>query len=109
VDHAFKDSEGRAVRKRGARPRSFESLAGKELQSPVKAGGIYLRSQGTIADQIESFKGALTARQLSELLSISAVSVFKMAKSGRIPCLRIGASVRFCPATIARWLRERGG
>ena len=63
----------------------------------------------TIADQIAHFQGALMARQLSELLSVSAVTVFKMAKAGRLPSFRIGASVRFCPATIARWLRERGG
>src|SRR4029077_1186113 len=63
----------------------------------------------TLADQIAEFEGALTARQLSELLSVSALTVFKMAKSARLPSFRIGASVRFCPATIARWLRERGG
>ena len=36
----------------------------------------------TLADQIASYRGALTARQLSELLSISAVTIFKIAKRG---------------------------
>ena len=63
----------------------------------------------TLADQIASFKGALTARQLSELLSISAVTIFKMAKSGRLPSFRVGTCVRFCPRTVARWLRDHGG
>jgi len=63
----------------------------------------------TLADRIGSYRGALTARQLSELLSISAVTVFKMAKRGMLPSMRIGGCVRFCPAAIARWLRERGG
>lgn len=63
----------------------------------------------TLADLIASYKGALTARQLSELLSISAVTIFKMAKSGRLPSFRIGGCVRFCPRTVARWLRDRGG
>lgn len=54
----------------------------------------------TLADQIAAFEGALTAGQLAKLLSISAVSLYKMAKSGRIPSLRIGVSVRFCPP---RW------
>jgi len=63
----------------------------------------------TLAGQIEAFEGALTARQLSEVLSISAVTIFKMAKRGALPSLRIGGCVRFCPRTIARWLRERGG
>ena len=63
----------------------------------------------TLADRIAAFEGALTARRLSEILAISPILLYKMAKSGRIPSLRIGGCVRFCPRTIARWLRERGG
>jgi hypothetical protein len=63
----------------------------------------------TLADRIGSYRGALTARQLSEILAISPILLYKMAKSGRIPSLRIGGCVRFCPRTTARWLRERGG
>ena len=95
------------VTKRVARPSPYQST-GREVQ-PIPKVSDDPRSQATIADQIERFQGALTARQLSELLSVSAVTVFKMAKSGRLPSFRIGASVRFCPATIARWLRQRGG
>jgi len=51
----------------------------------------------------------MTAQQLSEIVSVSAISLYKLAKSGRLPSFRIGTSVRFCPATVARWLRERGG
>ena len=91
-----------------ARPSPFQST-GREIRPIPKVSENDPRSQATLADQIERFQGALTARQLSELLSVSAVTVFKMAKSGRLPSFRIGASVRFCPATIARWLRERGG
>ena len=89
-------------------PSSYQST-GREIRSIPKVSENDPRSQATIADQIERFQGALTARQLSELLSVYAVTVFKMAKSGRLPSFRIGASVRFCPATIARWLRKRGG
>lgn len=63
----------------------------------------------TLADQIASFKGALTARQLSELLSISAITVYKLAKRGALPSFRLAGCVRFCPCTVARWLREHGG
>jgi len=63
----------------------------------------------TLADRIGSYRGALTAKQLAKVLSISAVTIFKMAKRGALPSLRIGGCVRFCPRTIARWLRERGG
>jgi excisionase family DNA binding protein len=64
---------------------------------------------GTLADQIASYKGALTARQLSERLSISAITIYKMAKRGALPSFRVAGCVRFCPSTVARWLRERGG
>jgi excisionase family DNA binding protein len=67
------------------------------------------RKPKTVADQIASYRGALTARELSSLLSISVVTIFKMAASGRLPSFRVGSCVRFCPVTIARWLRERGG
>ena len=63
----------------------------------------------TLADQIASFKGGLTAQQLSKILSISAITIYKMATRGVLPSVRIGGCVRFCPTTIARWLRERGG
>ena len=66
-------------------------------------------SRKSLADQIAAFEGALTARQVARVLSISAISVYKMAKRGALPSLRIGGCVRFCPRTIARWLRERGG
>jgi len=44
--------------------------------------------------------GALTAKQLSELLNISPKTIFKMAKDGRIPSFRIGTAVRFEAAAI---------
>ncbi len=63
----------------------------------------------SLADQIASHRGALTAADLSRYISVSRVTVFKLAKRGAIPSFRVGSCVRFCPAAIARWLRERGG
>jgi excisionase family DNA binding protein len=61
------------------------------------------------ADRIAGSRKALTAYELAELLSVSAISVFRLAKKGVLPAFRVGTSLRFCPAAIARWLRERGG
>lgn len=61
----------------------------------------------SIADQIESIGHALSANQLAEILGISHETVFKQARSGRIPSFRIGTCVRFDPFVIARWLRKR--
>jgi excisionase family DNA binding protein len=58
-----------------------------------------------LADRIERFGRAMTAKQLAAILSVSAIAIYKYAKSGRLPCFRIGTSVRFCPKTVADWLR----
>jgi len=39
---------------------------------------------------LRSAKGALTAKQLAEVLNISPKTVFKLAKAGRIPSFRVG-------------------
>ena len=64
----------------------------------------------SVVERIENHEGgAMTAQQLSKILSVSSISLYKMAKSGRLPSFKIGTSVRFCPMTVARWVRERGG
>jgi len=52
-------------------------------------------------------RGALTTRELSEMLSISGKTIYKMAKSGLIPCYRIRGSVRFDGKQIIDWLRQQ--
>ena len=60
----------------------------------------------SIADQIESYRHALQASELAELLAISKVTIFKLAKAGRIPSFRVGTCVRFDPRKVADWLRK---
>lgn len=60
----------------------------------------------TLAEQIEQTGHALTADELAQLLNVSRVTVFKLAKTGRIPSFRIGTCVRFDPWAIAAWLRR---
>lgn len=60
----------------------------------------------TLAEQIERTEGAMTAEQLARLLNVSPITVYKLAKAGRIPSFRIGRCVRFDPKTVANWLRR---
>ena len=60
----------------------------------------------SIADQVESYRHALQASELAELLAISKVTIFKLAKAGRIPSFRVGTCVRFDPRKVADWLRK---
>ncbi len=59
-----------------------------------------------LPDQIERIGHALTAAELATLLAVSRITIFKLAKSGRIPCFRIGTCVRFDPRQVANWLRR---
>jgi excisionase family DNA binding protein len=61
----------------------------------------------SLADQIEKIGRALTAEELAKLLSVSRVTIFKQAASGRIPCFRVGTCVRFDPRAVANWLRSQ--
>jgi excisionase family DNA binding protein len=56
---------------------------------------------------LRSAKGALTAKQLAEVLNISPKTVFKLAKAGRIPSFRVGTAVRFDARLIVDWLRRQ--
>jgi excisionase family DNA binding protein len=57
-----------------------------------------------LADRIERMGRALTATELAEMLTVSRITIFKLAKRGRIPSFRIGTCVRF---DFARWLRKK--
>jgi excisionase family DNA binding protein len=61
----------------------------------------------SLADQIEKIGRALTAEELSRLLSVSKVTIFKHAAAGRIPSFRVGTCVRFDPKAVANWLRSQ--
>lgn len=39
-------------------------------------------------------------------LSMSDSWVYKEAEAGRLPCLRLGAALRFRPEAIRRWLEQ---
>lgn len=67
----------------------------------ITAGG------NDLASRIENLPGALTAAELGALLNMGKTAVYGMAATGRIPSLRIGATVRFDPARVAAWLRQR--
>jgi excisionase family DNA binding protein len=56
---------------------------------------------------IERHRGLLTVDQLSELLAASPKSIYAWVKQGRLPVVRLGASVKFDPFVIAKWLRDR--
>ena len=61
----------------------------------------------SLAETIRARKTAWKAEELSVLLALSQKHLYKLAKSGRMPCVRIGGAVRFDPHTTANWLEAR--
>ena len=61
----------------------------------------------SITTMIERNESMLTPATLALLLSVSVKSIYAWAASGMLPSVTLGASVRFCPATTAKWLRDR--
>ncbi len=60
-----------------------------------------------IIDIIRNRRSLWPADELAKVLAISRKHVYKLAKSGRIPCYRMGGAIRFDPEDTARWLEDR--
>jgi excisionase family DNA binding protein len=61
----------------------------------------------SIIEQIEGFDRALTSKDLVRLLAVSKATISREAAAGRLPCFRIGNSLRFDPKAVVLWLRSR--
>jgi excisionase family DNA binding protein len=44
---------------------------------------------------------------VARILAVSRAQVHRMAADGRLPCFRIGTSLRFDPGTVADWLQSK--
>lgn len=50
----------------------------------------------------------MTAEELAALLNVSEKTIYRWSKSGSLPSVRLGTLVRFEPASVTLWLRDRG-
>jgi excisionase family DNA binding protein len=51
----------------------------------------------------------LTPREAARVLAVSERTLWGLTRSGQIPCVRIGRSVRYDPADLRRWIESRKG
>jgi excisionase family DNA binding protein len=72
----------------------------------VKIGSASRDEGGSLPDRIAGIHRAITAVELAGLLAVSPITVYKMAKAGRLPSFRVGTAVRFDPRVVAHWLRS---
>src|ERR1700676_3331945 len=62
---------------------------------------------GGLTDCLDGRRRALVVTDIAELLSISERQVYKLVAKHRIPCFKIGGSIRFDPVAISAWLRQK--
>ena len=60
-----------------------------------------------LADSVDGKASALTVSDVATLLNISERQVYKLVAQHRIPCFKIGGSIRFDPSALAAWLRQK--
>jgi excisionase family DNA binding protein len=58
---------------------------------------------------LEQKSGLLTVTELAKLLSVSQRLIYQLVQSGNLPHLRTGATVRFDPMVIVKWLNDAEG
>ena len=62
---------------------------------------------GGLTDCLDGRRHALVVTDIAELLSISERQVYKLVAAHRIPCFKVGGSIRFDPLAISAWLRQK--
>jgi excisionase family DNA binding protein len=72
-------------------------IIGKQLPNNYKAG--------LVAAQIDAHPTLIPAKTLATYLDVSTKSIYAWVKSGTLPALRFGVTIRFDPATTAKWVR----
>jgi len=55
----------------------------------------------------EDLERLMTVREVADLMQLNSKTVERMARSGRLPSLRVSGRVRFRPSDIASWLAAR--
>jgi excisionase family DNA binding protein len=61
----------------------------------------------SILDDLESRTGVLKVKELAAILRVSEDAIYDLADDGSIPNFTIGKQRRFCPQTVAYWLRKK--
>lgn len=49
----------------------------------------------------------LKAAEVAKILRITTAQVYKLARAGEIPSIRIGGSVRFSSTALASWMESQ--
>jgi excisionase family DNA binding protein len=79
----------------------------KAMSNSVASPAIPTIIERSIADTLAARKKALEVSELAEMLGLAPTTLYDMVRNGRIPSIRIGASIRLDPKITADWLRAQ--
>ncbi len=72
--------------------------------NPADSEGVAMNQK---REAVESDGGIMTVHDIAIYLRLSEAKVYKLAKDGRLPALRVGKSWRFRKDLIDEWMRRQ--
>ena len=80
-----------------------------EQMCPATSGGIAARCpSGSPPDHCAMTHDRLwTVRELARFLGLHEKTVYRLVRSGDLPCVRVRNRVRFHPTDVLRWVSAR--
>jgi excisionase family DNA binding protein len=86
--------------------RSFDEDSSFDLPEALTRGDLGKKTAGLVGCLNER-RQALLVTEVAELLNVSERHVYKLVAAHRIPCFKVGGSIRFDPFAISAWLRQK--
>jgi len=77
-----------------------------DLPEALTRGDLAKKTAGLVGCLNER-RQALLVTDVAELLNVSERHVYKLVAAHRIPCFKVGGSIRFDPFAISAWLRQQ--
>jgi excisionase family DNA binding protein len=86
--------------------RCTEENCSADLPEAPTRGDLGKKTAGLVGCLNER-RQALLVTDVAELLNVSERHVYKLVAAHRIPCFKVGGSIRFDPFAISAWLRQK--
>jgi len=68
-----------------------------------------MTARAPVTQELPADDALWDVKDIARVLKASVSWVYKASERGELPCIRIGAMLRFEPATIRAWLASRRG
>jgi excisionase family DNA binding protein len=55
----------------------------------------------------EQLEGLIDVKEAARIFGVSADTIYKLARTGALPCVKVGDLLRFDRWTLAQWIRNQ--